>query len=269
MQLVNDSRRYPSTPGLQETIMRERPIVLTVDENQAFLGTLAVLLERLNFEVLPVTSSRDALDLARVARPQVITLNMQMPDMDSLTFMRTLRTDEELADLPVIMITGLREKQRVWEAMSLGCVEVLDLPLDLNRLHQSLQRCNLYPDGRRRYLRAPFARPVEIIHQGVSRQLTGITLSERGILVRMPDPLPKGIEVEIRFPLADGTLLPLIGKIIYVKGGQTGPLGPPPGVAVKFERLTIKDTERLHELVTDLLIGDIVAMQGEPVIKPD
>ena len=123
--------------------MRDRPIVLTVDNNQTVLGTLAVLLERLYFDVLPVTTSRDAIDLARVARPQVITLNMQMPDMDSLAFVRTLHADEELADIPVIMITGVREKQRVWEAMSLGCIEVLDMPIELSRLHQALQRCNL------------------------------------------------------------------------------------------------------------------------------
>jgi CheY-like chemotaxis protein len=249
--------------------MSERPIVLTIDDNQTFLGILAVLLERLYFDVLPVTSSRDALDLARVARPQVITLNLQMPDMDSLELMRELRADPELADLPVIMITAERDKRRVWEAMSLGCLEVLDKPLDLNRLHQALQRCNLYPEGRRRYLRAPFARPVEIVHQGVSRQLAGITLSERGLLVRMPDPLPKGIEVEIKLPLPDGTPLPLVGQIIYAKGGQVSPAGTPPGVAIKFERLTIKDTERLHALVRDLLIGDIVSTQCEPAIKPD
>jgi CheY-like chemotaxis protein len=248
--------------------MSERPLVLTIDDNQTFLGILAVLLERLYFDVLPVTSARDALDLARVARPQVITLSMQMPDTDSLALIRELRADPELADLPVIMITGERDKQRVWEAMSLGCLEVLDKPLELNSLHRALQRCNLYPEGRRRYLRAPFPRPVEIIHQGVSRQLTGITLSERGILVRMPEPLPRGIEVEIKLHLPGEVLLPLVGQIIYGKGGQAGPMGLPPGVAIKFERLTIKDTERLHALVTDLLIGDIVATQCEPVIKP-
>ena len=46
-------------------------------------------------------------------------------------------------------------------------------------------------------------------------------------------------------------------------------MGTPPGVAIKFERLTIKDTERLHALVRDLLIGDIIATQCEPAIKPD
>src|SRR5512145_1596174 len=123
--------------------MPDRPVVLTVDCDRSFLGTLAVLLERLHFEVLPVTSSHDAIDLARVTRPQVITINMQMPDMNSLVFLKTLHADAELADIPVIMITETRDKKQVWEAMSLGCIEVLDKPLELNRFHQALQRCNL------------------------------------------------------------------------------------------------------------------------------
>lgn len=249
--------------------MHDRPIVLTVDANQTFLGTLAILLERLNFDVLPVTSSRDAIDLARVARPQVITLNMQMPDMDSLAFMRTLRSDAELADLPVIMITDTREKQRVWEAMSLGCIEVLDMPLELNRMHQALQRCNLYPEGRRRYLRAPYAKRVELMVRGEVLLLNAVTLSERGIMVRMPQPLPKGTAVDVRLAISDDETLTLGGEVIYIRGGKGGVVTPPAGVAIKFDRITIKDTERLHAVVKQLLIGDLVARQTEAIIRPD
>jgi len=246
----------------------ERPTVLTIDDNQNFLGTIAVLLERLQFEVLPVTSSRDAIELARVVQPQVITLSMQMPDMDSLEFMRTLRADSDLAGLPVIMITAQREKQQVWEAMSLGCIEVLDKPLEVTRLHQALQRCNLYKEGRRRYLRTSFTKPVELTCRGEQFQLTSVTLSERGIMVRMPNPLPRGSEVTVRFPLSQGEELSFAGQVIYVRG-TSSPVGPPPGVAIKFDRLTIKDTEQLHTLVKQLLIGDILEKQDEPIIKAD
>lgn len=249
--------------------MRDRPTVLAVDRNQTFLGTLAILLERLNFEVLPLTNAGDAIELARVARPQVMTLSMHMSDVDSLKLIRDLRADPELSDLPVIMISSTRDKQRVWEAMSLGCIEVLDTPLELNRLHQSLQRCNLYPGGRRRYLRAPYPRYVEVAHNGDARQLTGITISERGVMVRMPEPLPKGSPVEVGITFKEDDVRRFSGEVIYVRGGRTGTVAPPPGVAIKFDRLTIKDTEQLHELVKQLLIGDILATQTEPVIRQE
>lgn len=249
--------------------MRDRPIILTLDDNQSALGTLAVLFERMNLDVLPVTNPRDAIDLARVARPQVIILNMQMAGMGCLDFMRTLRADKELADIPVIMITGVREKQQVWEAMSLGCIEVLDLPLDLNRMHQALQRCNLYPERRRRYLRAPFAKKVDIIVRGETLSLSAVTLSERGIMVRMETPLVKGTPVEVRLAVPEGDTLSLGGEVIYVRGGTGGALALAAGVAIKFNRVTLKDTEKLHAFVKELLIGDIVAAQTETIIRPD
>lgn len=249
--------------------MSERPIVLTVDDNQNILGVLAVLLERLNFDVLPVTGSRAALDLARVARPQVITLSMQMPDMDCLEFMRTLRKDKDLAGTSVIMITDVREKQRVWEAMSLGCIEVLDRPLELNRLHQALQRCNLYPEGRRRYLRAPYTRPVEVIEAGNAQSCPAMTLSERGVMVRMSRPLARGTTVEVRITLPDGEHVEAGGEVIYVRENRGVPVALPGGVAIKFDRVTIKAAEKLHALIKQLLIGDIVARQTEPIVRPD
>jgi CheY-like chemotaxis protein len=248
--------------------MPDRPVVLTVDNDRRFLGTLAVLLERLHFEVLPVTSSSDAIDLARVTRPQVITVNMQMPDMNSLVFLKTLHADAELADIPVIMITDARDKKLVWEAMSLGCIEVLDKPLELNRFHQALQRCNLYPAGKRRYLRAPYVKQVELIYRDSSQFLNAVTLSERGIMVRMPKPLPRGSAVEVRLTLPDGETIQAGGQVIYLREGKHTP-NALAGVAIKFDRLTIEDAEKLHALVKDLLIGDIVADQTKEIIRSD
>jgi len=256
-----------SQPG-QESIMRERPLVMIVDDNQAFLGKLAVLLERLHCDVLPVTSVSDALELARVARPRVIITSMQLTGMDSLDFLRALRADAELANLPVVMITSVREQRQIWEAMSLGCIEVLDLPLELERLHQALQRSNLYPDVRRRHLRAPYVRPVEILVDGTVRVVKAVTLSERGIMVRMPQPLPPGSSVEVRLSLPDDQVVQVGGEVIYVRNNQGTQTGLA-AVAIKFTRLTIKSAENLKILVKQLLVGDLVVGQSEePIIRP-
>jgi CheY-like chemotaxis protein len=249
--------------------MRERPLVLTVDDNQGFLGKLAVLLERLHCDVLPVTSARDTIELARVARPRVIILNLQLACIDSLVFLRKLRADGDLADIPVVMFTDVREKCRVWEAMSLGCIEVLDKPLELDKLHQALQRCNLYPHAQRRYLRAPYARTVELLVDGAGQVVNALTLSERGIMVRMPQPLPKDTTVDVRITLPDSQTMQVGGKVIYVHDHSATPVMSA-NVAIKFDRLTLDNVENLQILVKQLLIGDLTAGLGEePVIKPD
>jgi hypothetical protein len=87
-------------------------------------------------------------------------------------------------------------------------------------------------------------------------------------MVRMPAPLPRGSEVTVRFPLPQGGEMDFAGQVIYIRG-KANQAGPPPGVAIKFDRLTIKDTEQLHALVKQLLIGDILEKQEEPTIKAD
>lgn len=247
--------------------MSDRPTVLVVDDSQAFLMYLSILLNRMNLEVLPVACAEEAIELARLTRPQVMTLDMVMPGMDGMTALRTIRADAELADLPVIMISSYQDKNSQWEAMSLGCIDVLDKPVELRRLHNALQRCDFYREGRRRYLRTSYVQPVLLTHNGTTRSCNSISLSERGIFVRMREPLAKGTEVDITLSLPDGGSLKVGGRVLYAKGLNGGKFVIPPGVAIKFDRMTLQDAEVLQRVVAELLIGDLVAEQEDPILK--
>lgn len=249
--------------------MDERPIAVVVDDSKPFLKYLSILLNRMNLEVLPVNNTAEALEILRVTRPHLITMDMVMPEMDGLEALRIIRDDEELADLPVIMISSYQDKHRQWEALSLGCIDVLDKPVDLRRLHKAIQRCGLYPDGRRRYLRAPFEKTVDLHHQGKLHEVSSVTLSERGIFLRMREQLPKGAHVDIDLPLSSDETFQVGGSVIYGKAENGGGSVISHGIAIKFDRLTLKNREILVDLVEKLLIGDIVAEQTEPVIKPN
>lgn len=249
--------------------MGARPIAIVVDDSKPFLMYLSTLLNRMNLEVLPVNNATEALEIARMTRPHLITMDMTMPDLDGLEALHMIRDDKELADLPVIMISSYQDKNRQWEALSLGCIDVLDKPVDLRRLHKAVQRCDLYSGGRRRYLRTPYEESVGLQHQGMSYVAPSITLSERGIFLRMREQLPKGSHIDVDLPLPSGKTLKIGGSVIYGKKENGGGAVIPPGIAIKFDRLTLKDSKVLTTLVEELLIGDIVAEQTEPVIKPN
>ena len=248
--------------------MGARPIAIVVDDSKPFLMYLSILLNRMNLEVLPVNNAAEAIEISRVTRPHLITMDMMMPDLDGLEALRIIRDDKELVDLPVIMISSYQDKNRQWEALSLGCIDVLDKPVDLRKLHKAVQRCDLYSGGRRRYLRTPYEESIGLQHQGKHYEVPSITLSERGIFLRMREQLPKGTHVDIDLPLPSGKTLKVGGSIIYGKADNGGGSIIPPGLAIKFDRLSLKDIEVLTALVEELLIGDIIAEQTEPVIKP-
>ena len=239
--------------------MDARPIAVVVDENQPFLKYLSILLNRMNLEVLPVDNAAEALEIARVTRPHLVTMDMTMSGMDGLEALRTIRADEELADLSVIMISSYQDKNKQWEALSLGCIDVLDKPVDLRRLHKAVQRCDLYSGGRRRYLRSPFEKIVGLHHQGKFHEVSSVTLSERGIFLRMSEQLAKGAHVEVDLPMPSGETLQVGGSVIYGKAQNGGCSVISPGIAIKFDRMTLKKIEILSSLVEELLIGDLVS----------
>jgi CheY-like chemotaxis protein len=241
--------------------MEARPIAVVVDDSKHFRLYLTDILSRLNFEVLPVDNATDALEICRMTRPHIVTMDIVMPGMDGLEALRAIRDDEELADLPVIMISSYRDKNRQWQALSLGCIDILDKPVDLHRLHKTIQRCDLYPGARRRYLRAPFEKKVVLHFQGTRYEVPVATLSERGIFVHLEEQLPKGAHVDIDLPVSSDETMQVGGPVIHCRTQQDGG-AVSYGVAIKFSRLTAKELEIISGLVEKLLIGDALEEQA-------
>ncbi len=249
--------------------MGTRPIAVVVDDSKPFLMYLSILLSRMNLEVLPVSNAAEAIELSRVTRPSLMTMDIMMSGMDGLEALQTIRGDKELADLPVIMISSYQNKNKQWQALSLGCIDVLDKPVDLRRLHKAIQRCDLYSGGRRRYLRAPFEKSVGLHHQGKRYQVSSVTLSERGIFLSMSEQLAKNTHVDIDLTLPSGETMQFGGSVIYGKAQNDGGSVISWGAAIKFDRLIKEQLDVLSELVTDLLIGDLLTEQAEPFVSSD
>jgi len=247
--------------------MSGQPIAIIVDHSKSFLMYLSILLKRMNLDVLPVDNAAEAMALARVTSPHLMTLDMALPGVDGLSALRSLRADELLCELPVIMTVSNQSKHAQWEALSLDCIDVLAKPLDLRRLHKAIQRCDLYSGGRRRYLRAAFSKSVRLTYGLDTRNVKGVTLSERGIFVRVKSELPKNASVEISLPLPEREILKLNGKVIYSIMDEDADSSVEHGLAIRFDRLTKHDSVLLSCIVTDLLIGDIKEVQTEPVVR--
>jgi CheY-like chemotaxis protein len=247
--------------------MQKQPTAIVVDDSNAFLMYLSVLLKRMNVDVMPVNNAAEALELARVTRPHLMTLDMVMPEMDGVEALREIRADDELADLPVIMISSYQDQGQISEARAMGCIDVLDKPINLRALHAALQSCDLHQGGRRVYLRASYDKSVGLVVDNKVRTLKSVTLSERGIYVSTRDLLRRDTEVGINLPLPRGEILNLKGQVIYTKSQNGSRSLVSQGMAIKFDHLTTRDMELLTETVTELLIGDILAEQQEMIVQ--
>lgn len=128
-----------NTPG-QITILLPRPMqprVLVIDDNPAIQQLFERYLVPQQYEVLHAQSGAEALRLATEAHPNVITLDVMMPNMDGWQVLRALMQNPATAKIPVIVCSVLQEPEL---ALSLGARAYLKKPIDRLTLVETLAR---------------------------------------------------------------------------------------------------------------------------------
>jgi len=113
------------------------PLVMVVDDDPNARDLLAATVRREGYRVIEATDGEIALTLAREWRPDVVTLDVLMPRMDGWAVLTALKSDPELVDIPVIIVTVLADRGI---AVSLGAAEFLTKPVDRVRLAATLRR---------------------------------------------------------------------------------------------------------------------------------
>jgi signal transduction histidine kinase/DNA-binding response OmpR family regulator/HAMP domain-containing protein len=108
-----------------------RATVLVVDDDPSVCILLAKTLEKEGYRVISARNGVEALALAREHRPQAITLDVLMPQMDGWRALKELKADAELRNIPVIMVTVLNERGM---AIPLGAADFVTKPVDRQRL---------------------------------------------------------------------------------------------------------------------------------------
>lgn len=107
------------------------PLVLVVEDIEDNLILIKSLLEMADFRVVEARDGREAITQAQAHHPDLILLDMSLPEMDGWTVARTLRQTPQFGSTPIVAITahampGDREK-----TLDAGCDEFLTKPIDV------------------------------------------------------------------------------------------------------------------------------------------
>ena len=131
----------PQTTPLNAGRREGGALVLAVDDDPAARDVITRFLAREGFRTITASSGAEAIRLARELRPNAITLDVMMPDMDGWDVLSALKRDPDLADIPVVMLTIVDEKARGY---TLGANDYLVKPLDREQMRRALRRvCEL------------------------------------------------------------------------------------------------------------------------------
>ncbi len=137
-----DTETDPTTA--RPTGAGKNPCILVIDDDDNARDLMRRFLSREGFDVVTAIDGEDGLARAREYRPALITLDVLMPKLDGWSVLQELKADPVLADIPVVMLTIVDEKNRGY---ALGASDYLTKPFDRDKLRQALRHFNLGSGG--------------------------------------------------------------------------------------------------------------------------
>lgn len=109
-------------------------VVLVVDDAIDSIHMLNDVLEESNFTVLVALEGAQALTITKNIRPNIILLDAIMPNMDGFETCRQLKLNPQLADVPIIFMTGLSDTEHVIAGLGAGGVDYVTKPINPDEL---------------------------------------------------------------------------------------------------------------------------------------
>ncbi|HEV2861979.1 MAG TPA: response regulator [Pyrinomonadaceae bacterium] len=123
-----------------------RRTVLVVDDFEDTRRVLRLWLERMGYDVKEAADGLEAVEAALTLAPDLIILDIEMPELDGLESARRIRQHEGLREVPIIAVSAYGAEQYRARALAAGCTEYVSTPFDPKEL-KSLINSYVPPTG--------------------------------------------------------------------------------------------------------------------------
>ena len=119
---------------------RETPLLLIADDDPELMGILLKRLQNLKCEIITAKNGVEALKTIRKERPDVVILDVMMPQKNGWEVCKAIRQDPDTATTGVIMLTGIGTSLNEMTSPLYGADEYLDKPFDFSELIFKIKR---------------------------------------------------------------------------------------------------------------------------------
>lgn len=104
--------------------------ILAVDDEKHILRLVQINLEKAGYEVVTASNGREALEAVKAQHPDLIVMDVMMPEMDGLEALQNLKNDEATANIPVVMLTAKAQDADVFQGWQSGADLYLTKPFN-------------------------------------------------------------------------------------------------------------------------------------------
>jgi uncharacterized protein (TIGR02266 family) len=233
-----------------EVFMAQKKVLL-VDDVELFLDLEKTFFRREEVTLLFARTGRQAVDLTLAERPDVVFMDLFMPDMNGDEACRLIKQHPECGSTPVVMVTHGGRDADLETCRAAGCDDILYKPISRHQLldtaHRFLQLTERAADPR-----IPAKLTVRY-GQGMQRQLTdySVNISTGGLFLETASPLPAGSELLLEFPLpgrAESVVCQ--ARVAWVNAPDCpGRLQLPSGMGMQFLDLSLDDLQSIREYI--------------------
>jgi DNA-binding response OmpR family regulator len=117
-----------------------KPTILIVDDDPDLANIMRMMLSHAGFEAHSVLSGQEALEWLEGRTPDLILLDLMMPDINGFTILRKVRSSEIIKNLPVVILTAKADQKTRMESQSAGADAFLTKPINSKTLIDHVRR---------------------------------------------------------------------------------------------------------------------------------
>lgn len=118
----------------------EKSKVLIVEDNELNMKLFHDLLEAHGVETVETRDGKEVLELAREHKPDLILMDIQLPEISGLDVTKALKADEELKSIPVIAVTAFAMKGDEQKIREGGCEDYISKPISVTHFLEVIQK---------------------------------------------------------------------------------------------------------------------------------
>jgi len=219
--------------------------VLVVDPDLVTQRLVAETLAARGGAAKCLRSSQEAAALIEREKFDGVILSRLLPGIDGMELARRIRQSKSNYRVPVIFLSDPTHPRLLTESFAAGVNLFLTKPVTYAKLSRALNAVErLMLEERRDYQRASLAIPIECRHGEQRTTGTTVNLSARGMLLRLPQPFPKGSDVSLSFTLPDR-------RDKFEVKGQVVRIGANQEVGIKFTRLSPMQRKNLSDFIEE------------------
>ena len=228
--------------------MQQKKILL-VDDVKFFLELEKSFLKRTDCDVVTASNGQEALDILKSETIDLVLMDLYMPEMNGDDACKIMKSDPELRNIPIIMVTKAGNDDEKGRCLMAGCDEFITKPINKMELLAKIKtHLNVMV---RQYVRAPIDAEVTIIAEGKEYSGTMHDISEGGMFIINAPILPMQSTIVMKFNLQESEYaLEAEGRVVReVKNSSENRAHLRAGMGIQFTMITAETRRSIAEYV--------------------